>query len=138
VPDVEFAGERFTVVQPGMATLMDFAEVAMGGVDSNDMAGVVALKGLLRECVAEDEWDRFWALAKKSRATGDELMIVVQEAVAALAERPTLRPSDSSDGPRTTPPRSEDDSSSRVIARLEEKGRPDLALVVARTQGLTA
>jgi hypothetical protein len=141
VPDgtISFAGEEFAVAERiGLMPLMRFAHIAESGVDSEDMAGLAAMYDLLEQCVAEEDWSRFQRAATKSRADGEALMAVVKDAIEAISARPTSRPSDSSAGPTTTRPSSAGDSSSRVIARLEENGRPDLALVVAQAQGLTA
>ncbi len=136
---VEFAGDRFAVAEKiGLMPLMRFAKVAQSGVDSADMAGLAAMYDLLEQCIAPADWQRFQTAADRSRADGDDLMGVVRDAIEAISARPTSQPSDSSDGPTATPPSSEPDCSSRVIARLEQQGRPDLALVVAQAQGLTA
>jgi hypothetical protein len=72
-------------------------------------------------------------------ADDTELMNIVKDVMEMLSKRPTERPSDSSDGPTSTPPSSEDDSSSRIIRRFEQEGRPDLALmVVMETQEFKA
>ncbi len=135
---ITFAGELFQVAEKvGLMPLMRFAHIADSGVDAEDMAGLAAMYDLLEQCIAEDEWQRFQRVATKARADGEQLMGVVKDAIEAITARPTGRPSDSSAGPTPTPPRSEADYSSRVIARLEESGRPDLALVVAQAQGLT-
>jgi hypothetical protein len=55
---------------------------------------------------------------------------VVEAAFVQPTERPTSRPSDSSDGPKNTKAKSGAGSSSKVIRRLEKSGRPDLALMV--------
>jgi hypothetical protein len=131
VADVEFAGERFaTADKIGLMPLMRFAKVAKAGTDSGDMEGLAALYDLLQQCVAPEDWARFEAAADRSRADGEELMKVMSDVMEVMAKRPTSRPSDSSAGPTITPPSSEGDSSSRVARRLEQEGRPDLALVV--------
>jgi hypothetical protein len=136
---VEFAGERFGIAdRVGLMAMMRFAKVAKSGVDSNELDGLAAMYDLLEQCIADDEWERFQAHADKVRADGDELMTVVNNVFGVLSERPTRRPSDSSAGPSTTKANSTGDSSSRVIARLEEQGRPDLALVVSRAQAARA
>jgi hypothetical protein len=133
--EIDFAGERFTVADKiGLMPLMRFAKVAKAGVDSADLAGLAALYDLLAQCIADADWARFEAAADKSHADGEELMAVIGKVFEALAERPTSRPSVSSDGPMTTPPRSADDSSSTVVQRLEQQGRPDLALLVSQSE----
>jgi len=135
VAEIDFGGEKFTVADKiGLMPLMRFAKTAQGGVDSSDMAGLSAMYDLLQQCIADADWDRFQSVANKVRADGEELMGVVKDVMEELTARPTSRPSDSSDGPKSTPRNSEGDSSLRVVQRLEEKGRPDLALMVEMAQ----
>lgn len=132
-PTIEFHGERFAVAERiGAMSLMRFAKVAETGADSLDMAGLAALYDLLEQCIAPADWTRFTAAANEHRADGDELMEVVKEVMGHLSERPTSRPSVSSDGPRTIEPRSEVDSSSAAMAQLH--GRADLQLMVVQAQ----
>lgn len=129
--DIEFGGERFTVADKiGLMPLMRFAKAAQGGVDSNDMAGLAAMYDLLEQCIAPADWRRFEVAADKTRASGEELMAVVKDVMEAMTARPTSLPSDSSDGPTIIGPNSGGGSSLRVVRRLEEQGRPDLALMV--------
>jgi hypothetical protein len=89
---------------------------------------------LLEQCIAEENWERFQLHAMKTRAKGDDLMGVVGKVIEAISNRPTERPSDSSVGPGSTPPKSEDASYLRVVQREEESGRPDRALMVLMAQ----
>lgn len=136
---IEFEGESFHIAERVAAmSLMRFAKVAQSGATTTSMAGLAAQHDLIEQCIHPDDWPRFQAHAEKVRANGDQLLTVVQDVLKALAERPTGRPSDSSDGPRTIEPSSTDDSSlpgtDAVIHRLNEKGRPDLALMVYKRQ----
>jgi hypothetical protein len=133
VPSVEFGGETFTTADRiGLMPLMRFAKVAKAGVDSASMEGLAAMYDMLEQCIAPQDWPRFVEAANRTHADGDELMAVVARVFEVLTERPTSRPSDSSDGPSTTPRASEGGLSSRVAERLE--GRPDLQLMVMRAQ----
>lgn len=126
--EIVFYGETFTFVEEvGDFALMEFAESAER-VDSESLAGLAAIMRLLKAAVIEDEWNRFQATARKNKATVDACMKVVMDVFERETERPTVRPSDSSDGPLTTAPKSVDASSLRVAKRLE--GRPDLQLMV--------
>lgn len=132
---VDFLGEQFRVAERvGALPIMRFAKAAKAGTDSNDMDGLVALYDLLAQVIHPDDWTRFEAHADREHADGDQLLAVVQAALAAVAGRPTGRSSDSSDGPQIIEPSSTDDSSSPVIDRLNQQGRPDLALLVRRRQ----
>lgn len=141
---VEFYGKHFHVAERvGLMPLMRFAVVAQSGVDSNDLEGLAAMHGLLEQAVHPDDWARFQQHATDSRADGDELMEFVGKVMAVMAGRPTSRSSDSSDGPRVIEPSSTVVSSSpgtaRVIEMFNDKGRPDLALLVRKRQeSLTA
>lgn len=131
--DVAFHGETFTIADRiGLMPLMRFAKVAQGGVDSNDLAGLAAMYDLLEQCIAPADWQRFQDVADRSRADGEQLMEVVAEVMTVLSERPTSRPSGSSDGPLITEPKSAGGFSSPVMDRLS--GRPDLQLIVVRSQ----
>lgn len=129
--EIEFAGEKFGMAENiGAMPLMRFAKVAKAGGDSNNLDGLVAMYDLLEQCIEPSEWARFQAHADKTRADGEQLMTVVGEVFQAIADRPTGRPSVSSGGPKNTRQKSADVGSSKVIKRLEKKGRPDLALMV--------
>lgn len=133
--DVEFLGERFAISDAvGLMPLMRFAKVAKTGVDSDEMEGLVAMYDLIEQCLATEEWERFQTHATAKRADGEQLMAFVAKVIGELTERPTQRPSDSSDGPSSTGQSSTDDLSSRVKARLEEQGRPELALMVVQAE----
>jgi hypothetical protein len=142
---IQLKGETFAVTfpVPPMA-LMDFAAIAVGNVSSNDLEGLAAMYELLESVVEPEDWARFKKHAKKTRATDDELWLLVRRVINGQTDHPTSPPSDSSDGPATTKPSSEPDSSSpvaekaeewlRVKTRLEEAGRPDKALMVLEAQ----
>lgn len=128
-----FFGEPFTMADRiGAMALMRFAKVAQSGADSDDLAGLTAMYDLLEQCIAPQDWQRFQAAADTNRADGEQLMAVVAEVVKRLSERPTSRPSVSSDGPHRTAPNSRGDSFSRVMDRYQ--GRPDIQLMVLDAQ----
>lgn len=136
---VTFQGAEFHVAERvGLMPMMRFALVAQSGVDANEMEGLAAMYELLQQCIHEDDWKRFERHATDSRASGDELMELVGEVMTVVAARPTGRSSDSSAGPRVIEPSSTVDSSApgtgRVIDMFNQKGRPDLALLVRRRQ----
>lgn len=127
----EFLGESFDVAERvSTLALMRFAKVASAGVDVDDMAGLAAMYDLLQQAVAPSDWSRFEAHADAQRVQSDDLLAVIQEVLPIIAGRPTGQPSASSAGRQSRSEPSADDSSSQVIARLEGKGRPDLALMV--------
>jgi hypothetical protein len=147
VATFEFRGKRFPVREQGVSllALMKFATIAKRGRTSDDMEGLAALYALLQSCVAPSAWDEFEEHANETGADGEALMLVVRDAIAAASPaRPTLPPSGSPDGRSTTAPSSAGASSSpassyrqgdrRVQRDLEQRGRPDLALVVKRAR----
>jgi hypothetical protein len=128
---ITYYGEKFKVAESiSLLALGRFAKAAAAGVDSQDMEGLVALHDIMQQCIADEDWPRFEALADKNRDQGDELMKAMQEATELISGRPTKSPSGSSDGPPSTSGSSTGSSSSPVVRRLEQQGRPDLALVV--------
>jgi hypothetical protein len=155
VPTVELRGERFRVRDEGVSllALMKFATLAKrqaakrdageasGG---DDMEGLAALYALLVSCIHGDDWQAFEDHANTVGAQSEDLMHVVTDAVQAAAARPTQLLSGSPDGQPTTGPSSAGTSSARgssvrqgdvrVQADLEQRGRPDLALVVKRAR----
>lgn len=111
--------------------MMEFASAAKGGADSDMLSGAAATLDFLRAVVHGDDWERFRKAARDNRAqVKRDLMPIVVAAFVQPTERPTSRPSDSSDGPASTGRKSAGGGSSKVIKRLEKKGRPDLALMV--------
>ena len=135
MPEIERWGESFRVADRGvpLMALMRFAQIAKRGTDSNDMDGLAAIRDLLDAVIHSEDLPRFDRVADENEADGDDLMSVAMEGIKVIAERPTSRPSDSSDGSSTTSESSADGYSSPVT-RLEAKGRPDLALLVSRAQ----
>ena len=129
---VEFFGEHFRIAERiGLMPLMRFAKVAKSGVDTNELEGLAVMYDLLEQCLAAEEWERFQAAADKNRADGDELMKIVSDVFEILSERPTQRPSASSDGPQTTTAKSTDGSSDAEAMELLA-GRPDLQVALLR------
>lgn len=138
---VDFLGEEFHVAERiGAMPLMRYAKASKAGLDANGMDGLVAMYDLLRECIHPEDWARFEAHAGSQHARGPQFLHVVTEVIGIVAARPTGRSADSSDGPRIIEPSSTEGSSSldtgseRVIRRLNDKGRPDLALMVRERQ----
>ena len=127
--EVTFGGQQFRMVERvGLMPLMRFAKVAKGGTDSGDMDGLAAMYDLLQAVIDPADWARFEDHAVKVAADDETLMKVVADVFKVLSERPTQRPSDSSERPSTTSTSSPAGSSSAVTLR-ESQGRADLALV---------
>jgi hypothetical protein len=132
---VEFLGRGFTVAaKVGLMPLLRFAKAAKSGLDSSDVEGMAAMYDLLQQCIVDEEWAVFEQHATTQRADDEDLMKFIQQVMAVLSGRPTRRPSDSFTGPQNVRPSYEDALSSRVTSRLEQQGRPDLALIVTEAQ----
>jgi hypothetical protein len=110
--------------------LLEFAELGAGLSDASGRDAIAAVWAMLRNLVHPDDFDMFWAAARANRQTLEDLTDLCEALVEAVAERPTKRPSDSSDGQRSTGASSGDVYSLPAVQRLERQGRPDLALMV--------
>lgn len=135
--EVEFFGEQFRM-NPSSDyewDMMEFASAAKDGADSDLLSGAASVHEFLKAVIHPGDWDRFRATAKANKATvADDLMPIVVGAFVQQTARPTSRPSASSRGPKNTKRKSAAGSSSRVVRRLEKKGRPDLALMVTMAE----
>lgn len=130
---VLFFGETFRMAEKiGAMSVMRFAKIAAAGADSSDMDGLAAMYDLIKACIHRDDWSRFERVADDNSASEDELFEVVGQVLGAQADRPTERPSDSSDGPSAIAPSSTSTPADRAIAR--EAGRPELQLAIAKAQ----
>lgn len=156
LPTVELRGAFFRIREQGVSllALMKFATLAKKqaakreadptAAGGDDMEGLAALYALLRSCIHDDDWSAFEDHANDVGAGSEDLMHVVKDAVSAAAGRPTQQHSGSPAGLSTTGPSSAGTSSApgsyvrqgdpRVQADLEQRGRPDLALVVQRAR----
>lgn len=125
-----FLGEQFQVAeQVGLMPVLRFAKAAKSGLDSDNLDGLAAIYDLIEQCLDPAEWQRFEKHCDVQRAGAEDMLAFVAKVVELVSNRPTERPSNSSDGPTTTSENSTDDSSTRVIRRLESMGRPDLAVI---------
>ncbi len=107
-----------------------------GSVEAGSSDDFVAVKAALREAIEPEDFDGFWASAIEHRQTTDGLLKIYHaistHAAEQETERPTVLPSDSSDGLERTPLRSVPQPADPAMERLI--GRPDLqsALLEAR------
>lgn len=140
--EVDLFGEKFAVSGEEIPKFL-IAELALAIADQPDTGSMpvdTALMRILKVCIRSQDWSRFRKAASAASADGEALIEVIgavtkaRRAVEDVTGRPTERPSDSSGGSPSTVARSTDGSSSPVIARLEGKGRPDLALMVTQAQ----
>lgn len=126
----------------GLMPMMRYARAVKVGMRPGESDGMNEIEildatlSLLEQCVHPDDWDRFVEVTSKEGVDQEGYMEFSGKVMAALSDRPTGRSSDSSDGPQTTEPSSTAASSSpdidRVVRRFNERGRPDLAVLVSR------
>lgn len=126
---VEAFGNTYPVAEKvGLMPLMKFAVLAKKGVDSADMAALEVMYRLIQSVIADEAWERFEEDATVARANDEDLLGVVQQAIAVISARPTSRPGDSSPGPQTTGASST--ASSAWEARKRELGLVPVASLV--------
>lgn len=136
---VRFGGEEFRVrARVSLPALMRFAHAAKATTTTE----LDQWDAIYRLCAAAldpaEDLDHFLDVADRENADEKTLMLFVRKVMMGQTDRPTGRPSDSSDGPTVTAPNSEpvqDSSESpdlhvRVVRREEAAGRPDRALMV--------
>jgi hypothetical protein len=125
---------------PGLTDLMliDVIETVGEAEDADGLEALRMFRGLVASLVHPDDVDDLWRLAKANGQTSSDIGDMCEQIIEAVTDRPTVRPSESSDGPHSTGRNSVAGSSSPAIALLEGKGRPDLALVVVRTEEFMA
>lgn len=134
-PQIVWLGQAWSVPERiNQRLVYRFMAAGAKGVTTDQAEGALLMERMIGQCVAPQDVDRFEQVCDEHRVSDEELVEFLAEQIKAEAGRPTLRSSDSSAGPRSTPVSSAADSSSQVIASLEAKGRPDLALVVLETQ----
>lgn len=129
----EFKGETFRL-NPDVSewAVLEFAAAADGGQDASEFRGLASLYAFVMELVHPDDRERFRALCKRERVGAEALFEFMFGAkLEDLAERPTGRSSDSSDGPNSIEPTSVvnfDGSTSQPTGLLSlVRNRPDLA-----------
>jgi hypothetical protein len=134
MPSIECMGESFEV-HPTMSfwALNDFAEaMAMAGDDVVEAQSFKVITALIKDCIVAEDWQRFEAVTRAKRASVEDLMSVVTAMTAANAQRPTGRPSDSSDGPEGTALSSGLSAADKALAASGL--RPDQKLAILRAR----
>ena len=136
---VMFRGREFRLGPcNAVAPMLDFAEAAAKGLDSDDPAGLAAMKDMIDgcfiltpscgeceacvderfdECAKRDpgDWPKFWRLFRATGGDADELMEVVTKATEQAMARPTRARSGSSSPARKPSASSKGRSSSREL-----------------------
>lgn len=105
-PTISFGGEKFHVVDPGAMAMVSWAAASDLDTDSPSpeevRAANAAIFHMLEAVIADEDFKRFESVARKRRATGDELLKVIGDAMAAVTGRPTGPSSASDDEPETS------------------------------------
>jgi hypothetical protein len=124
---IEYEGRRFRIASKvGLMSMMDFAEVADSGVDANAIAGLAAMKRLLRDVIDDRDWQRFHTWSRTAALDGEQLGLIISKAMEIIGSRetPTGSPSGSPGGASTIGPRSSaisGDAESQVDAWTRRK-----------------
>jgi hypothetical protein len=110
--------------------LIDLMDVART-LDANDPSAVAIIKDGFHMVVHPDDFDAFWAEARRNRQTIEDLTGVLTALFEAATDRPTQRQPDSSAGLPATVANSQVVSSSAVSSGpVEPAHRPDLVLLL--------
>lgn len=137
VRTLEAFGNTYELAKQVPALLyMKYAKMAHKGADSADPEVLALSYDMLRLTFTEESWPRFEEDASEARASDEDLLQVVKQAIEIITARPTSLPSDSSDGQDTTTPSSTESSSSGVVSFEEQKRR--LGLMPVSLESLTA
>jgi len=123
-------------VDPGFGQILVNEWVAeYGELDEDNLVKASgATQQLMRMLVCEEDFDRFWSLAKKHNQNDSDFSTIMEKVIEAQADRPTQQPSDSSAGRKLTAAKSKGGFSSPAIERLEASGRADLAVIHAQAE----
>jgi hypothetical protein len=133
----ELDGETYTCRELGPLELSEIAKLQ--GAPATSPESMAFMATFFEMVLGTGQYHTFRRRCADFATPVDTMVQVVQGIFLDMvnrdgADRPTGPQSDSSDGLRTTGPGSAADPSSRVIARLVDQGRPDLASAVLAAQ----
>lgn len=103
---VEFDLDGVTFTGDGSINMLDlseFARLATQGADTENPASVAILADLFVSLLGETEYQRFRTHCRRNGTAPDVLIAIIGDMAAQESDRPTSRPSDSSDGPQSVP-----------------------------------
>lgn len=103
-------------------------------MDDSDPRALGHVRAFLRRLIHPEDFAAFWNVVRERRQDVTAQMAFARHIVEAMTDHPTERQSDSSDGLPSTEPSSVADLSDRVLRRLEDQGRPDLAVAVIQAR----
>lgn len=103
-PSFELDGVEFEA-EGNISTmdLAEFARLATSGVDSGSAKGIAILADVYLSLLGETTYERFREHCRKHGTDGGVLVEILGGMISEAADRPTSRPSDSSDGPTSDP-----------------------------------
>lgn len=145
---IEFMGKRFGLAESiGLMPLLKFAHAAKTGLTSDDMEGLSAMYLLIRSCLdrtkaraidpetyepmvdpesgepvydGQSQWELFEQHAIDTDADGEDLSLMINQAVQVVSARPRKRRGDSSASSQPTSPSSRASSSSPGTPRVPQ------------------
>jgi hypothetical protein len=138
-PAVSFELDGTTYLCRELSAL-ELSEIAkLQGMPADSPEAMAFMASFFEMVLGRDQYHGFRRKVADFGTGVDVLVDIVQGVFLDMVnrdgtDRPTGPRSGSSDGPRTTGPGSAGDSSSRVIERLVDRGRPDLAAAVYQAQ----
>ena len=122
-----FFGETFTMAdEVGTMPLLEFAAAADAGTDASEMAGLAAMHALLRDCLVDEDWSRFRAVAKKNKADAPVLLEVCTRVYEVISGRPTELPTGSAGGQSSSSPSSSPSAARKAALGLVPVDMVDL------------
>ena len=104
-PKLDFDLDGVTWVCDGNITVLDlseYARLAQQGISADSQEGMAMLADFFSG-VLGDRYQAFRAHCRKHKTDDKVLVAIIGDLVTEEADRPTSRPSDSSDGPPTAP-----------------------------------
>lgn len=126
---VAFFGEEFEPAPK--VSYRRLLRLYSAAASQNEQAAGAALDRLLDALLQPADIARFDDVCDKNFADSDALWKFSAEMFGAMAERPTVQPSDSSDGPSSTPVSSVSSAVDRATDRYV--GRPDIQAGILRS-----
>lgn len=98
-----FCGQEFTISDDGSALpVLEWIEATADDLKISDPRALEITLRLIRGTIAPGDWQRFKRVAETNKAQVSDLLGIVYGIWEARSGRPTVRSSDSSDGPSDT------------------------------------
>ncbi|WP_031165948.1 hypothetical protein [Streptosporangium roseum] len=104
--DFSFELDGVVFKNEGDVSLMDlseFARLATQGVDSESPEGAAIVAEIFMTLLGERTYQRFRTHCRRHSTDDETLMAILGDLMSEAGDRPTSRPSDSSDGPPSAP-----------------------------------